>query len=212
MKQMKQKLVITINRQYGSMGGKVSAKVADKLGIKVFDDEIIDRASAKSGIKKDYFYQAERFAGIGSNESLIYSLVNRINEIENQEMMPNKELLQKIYSVQSTVIEELAEEQSCIIIDHVGCHVLSRHPKCVKVFTCAELSYRVSMAKKMLHLSDEQALAHIREIDGERKSYFEKYARHQWDNPESYDMSLNIRSMGIDAAADAIYAYANQLS
>ena len=62
--------VITIARQFGSGGHEVAEKLAEILGIKAYDKELIALAAEKSGYHPDMLHKAdERAAG-----SLLYSL------------------------------------------------------------------------------------------------------------------------------------------
>ena len=44
------KTIITIGRQFGSAGREIGYKVADRLGIKLYDKEILSKVSEESGI------------------------------------------------------------------------------------------------------------------------------------------------------------------
>ena len=67
---MKEPLVITISRQYGSGGHKIGALAAKKMGIAFYDKEIIGIAALKSGIDEYFFLEAEN-KEVGS---LLYNL------------------------------------------------------------------------------------------------------------------------------------------
>ena len=56
-------LIITLNRQYGSGGKEMGTKLANLLGIKLYDSEILKMAADKSGIRKDYFGNEYIFNG-----------------------------------------------------------------------------------------------------------------------------------------------------
>ena len=47
--------IITIGRQYGSAGREIGYKVADELGIKLYDKEMLNRAAKESGICQELF-------------------------------------------------------------------------------------------------------------------------------------------------------------
>ena len=47
-------IVITIGREYGSGGHEVGKRLAERLGIKFFDEELISRAAAVTGYNVDY--------------------------------------------------------------------------------------------------------------------------------------------------------------
>ena len=45
---MEKKTIITIGRQYGSGGHEIGEKLAERLGIKFYDNSLIDRVSKDS--------------------------------------------------------------------------------------------------------------------------------------------------------------------
>ena len=62
--------VIAISRQYGSGGRFIAKKLAEKLGIPFYDNEIITMAAKESGYAENLFEKAEQV----STHSLLYSL------------------------------------------------------------------------------------------------------------------------------------------
>ena len=47
--------IITIGREYGSAGRQIGYKVAEDLGIKLYDRELLERAAKESGICEELF-------------------------------------------------------------------------------------------------------------------------------------------------------------
>ena len=45
---------VTISREYGSGGREVGKKLADKLGIPLYDKEIIEQTAFKTGFAEEY--------------------------------------------------------------------------------------------------------------------------------------------------------------
>ena len=52
-------MVITIGRQYGSGGAEVGKKLGKRLGLNVYDKEILKMTSDESGIRESYFHLAD---------------------------------------------------------------------------------------------------------------------------------------------------------
>ena len=52
---METKTVITIGRQYGSAGRQIGRALAEELGIKCYDKELLDRAAKDSGMCQELF-------------------------------------------------------------------------------------------------------------------------------------------------------------
>ena len=63
--------VITIGRQYGSGGREIGMKLAQDLGIKCYDKELLDRAAKDSGICQELFEHHDE----KPTSSFLYSLV-----------------------------------------------------------------------------------------------------------------------------------------
>ena len=51
----KQKIVITINREYGSGGRSIGKILSKRLGISYYDDEIIKLSSEYSAVEDEFF-------------------------------------------------------------------------------------------------------------------------------------------------------------
>ena len=70
----KQNLIITIGRQYGSGGAEVGKKLGQRMGLDVYDKEILKMTSDESGIRESYFHLADERAG----KKLLYKIVQSL--------------------------------------------------------------------------------------------------------------------------------------
>ena len=57
---MKENLIVTISRQYGSGGREIGRKLAERLGIPYYDKELIILAAEKSGYARSLFEEADQ--------------------------------------------------------------------------------------------------------------------------------------------------------
>ena len=111
---MKEPMVITMAREYASGGSEIAQAVADKLGIPLYNKELITLAAKKSGLTEEAIAASEN----QRSGSLIYSLYMMGNT------MP---LADQVYILQSNVIKELAAEGPCVILGRCGDYVLREH-------------------------------------------------------------------------------------
>ena len=51
---MKDKVIVTVDREFGSGGHEVAKRLAERLGIPFYDEEIIARAAASTGYQEEY--------------------------------------------------------------------------------------------------------------------------------------------------------------
>ena len=112
---MKEPMVITMAREYASGGSEIAQAVADKLGIPLYNKELITLAAKKSGLTEEAIAASEN----QRSGSLIYSLYMMGNT------MP---LADQVYILQSNVIKELAAEGPCVILGRCGDYVLRERP------------------------------------------------------------------------------------
>ena len=131
---MKEPMVITMAREYASGGSEIAQAVADKLGIPLYNKELITLAAKKSGLTEEAIAASEN----QRSGSLIYSLYMMGNT------MP---LADQVYILQSNVIKELAAEGPCVILGRCGDYVLRERPNVLRTFVYAPLETRIQFAK-----------------------------------------------------------------
>ena len=64
-------MIITIGRQYGSAGYEIGKKLAEDLGIQLYDKEMLKRAAKESGLCEELFETHDE----KPTNSFLYSLV-----------------------------------------------------------------------------------------------------------------------------------------
>lgn len=196
--------VITISRQYGSGGREIGKKLAEKLGISFFDNELIERAAKESGFSPAAFENAENKA----TNSLLYSIAMGMNAYGNQELgFAHLSLDDRIYLVQSEVIRKVAQEGPCVIVGRCADYVLKDLPNVVSIFIWAPLEYRVKRAIEVENLSIVKAEENILKIDKRRANYYTYHANEKWGKAENYHLSLRSDYIGIDNCVDCIKTY-----
>ena len=131
---MKEPMVITMAREYASGGSEIAQAVADKLGVPLYNKELITLAAKKSGLTEEAIAASEN----QRSGSLIYSLYMMGNT------MP---LADQVYILQSNVIKELAAQGPCVILGRCGDYVLRERENVLRTFVYAPLDARIAFAK-----------------------------------------------------------------
>lgn len=186
-------LVITMAREYASGGSEIAQRVADLLGVPLYNKELITLAAKKSGLTEEAIAASEN----QRSGSLIYSLYMMGNT------MP---LADQVYILQSNVIKELAQQGSCVILGRCGDYVLRDRPNVLSTFVYAPLDLRIRNAKERPGAKDmpdrlwETALA---KHDRARASYYNYYTENRWGEAKNYDLCLNA-ALGREACAQLI--------
>ena len=186
---MKQPMVITMAREYASGGSEIAQAVAGKLGIPLYNKELITLAAKKSGLTEEAIAASEN----QRSGSLIYSLYMMGNT------MP---LADQVYILQSNVIKELASQGSCVILGRCGDYVLRERPNVLRTFVYAPVADRVARAKvrpDAKEMPDRMWETQLAKHD----RYYNYYTENRWGEAKNYDLCLNA-ALGLDACADLI--------
>lgn len=184
--------VITISREFGSGGRTIGRIVAEKLGIPCYDAELIQKITEKSGYTADYIKEEGEYAPSGFL-STVFS--NRSMGLTNQD---------KIWNIQSRVIEELAEKESCVIIGRCADYILRDKADCLKVFIHASMEKRAERIVKEYGEREESPEQRLREKDRRRAAYHRFYTDMKWGHAQNYHLCLDSGEIGIEKCVDII--------
>ena len=196
--------IITIARQYGSGGREVGQKLAQILGVKCYDRSLLSLAAEKSGLSEEALHHAEEKAA----SSLLYTLVMSSNMYHSSVDRFNVPINDKLFCVQSEIIREIAEKESCVIVGRCADYVLSEHPNMVRVFIYGDFDERVKRICAEHNLSEADAREKIIKTDKRRANYYNYYTSRKWGKLDNYDLALATDKIGIDATARFIADYA----
>ena len=201
----KKKLVITIERQYGSGGRIVGKKLAEELGIPAYDDEILSLTAEKSAVGEQYFRLADEKAG----NNLLRRIVGGIRhtlpgnpKIEGDVTSPDN-----LFRFQSEVIRKLAGEESCVIIGRCADYVLAGTEGLIRIFLYGNMESRAERLVKKGLCTSSDALKTIKRVDRERRDYYRYYTGKDWSSPENYDLLLNTSFLTVEEVVEAIKGY-----
>ena len=198
-------LVITIGRQCGSGGKLIGEKLAEKMGVKCYDKELLSKAAKHSGLCQELFEKHDE----RPTSSFLYSLVMDSYSMgytaAGYSDMP---INHKIFLAQFDTIKHLADEQSCVIIGRCADYALEDYPNVLSVFIAGDEKDKLERIKTLYSLDDSKAKEVIVKTDKKRSSYYNYYSNKRWGDPRSYDLCLNSSSVGPDGAVEAIMAFA----
>ncbi|MDD3173275.1 MAG: cytidylate kinase-like family protein [Herbinix sp.] len=187
--------IITISRQYGSGGREIGAKLAKKLGIVFYDNEIISRAAKESGFSEKAFESAENKA----TNSLLYTIAMGMSAYGNQDIgFAHLSLDDQLYLAQSNIIRKVAGEGPCVIVGRCADYVLKDNKNVVNLFIWADLAYRKNRAINLYGLNEHKAEEEILRTDKRRANYYNYHAIEKWGKAENYHLSIKSDFLGID--------------
>ena len=183
-------MVITISREYGSGGRYVGRLVADKLGIKLYDKDFIEKLAAKTGLSGEY---------IENNEQKRNSL-----EIFNSGYYSGLNNSDELFIKESELIKEVAEQESCVIIGRCADFILKDRNDVVKAFIYSSDENKLKRVTEIYGIEKSRAEKEIKRINKLRANHYKYYTGKEWNNNSNYDICINSDDLGVEKAADLI--------
>ena len=183
-------LIITIARQNGSGGREVGKILADLLGIRCYDQEILAEAANESGISLQEIEKKEE-------------RTSRTNMFFYGIPAPNP-----VFVAQSKAIETLAANGPCVFVGRCADYVLRDRSDVINVFVKAPMEARVARSSKRNNISEKEAFARVKDKDSERALYYQRYTGIVWGTVENYDLTIDTSVIGVENAAKLTIEYA----
>ena len=188
--------IINVGRQFGSGGKRVASALSEKLGIPVYDNELIAEAAAKSGYSKDLFKRSDERKSVFTLSN-IFGTTNRYSMGESY-LNDNQ-----LFKLQSEVIREIAENGPAIFVGRAADYVL-RDMECLDVFISAPVEERKKNVAGREGISEEEAGALIAKKDRVREDYYNFFTFGHWGVASNYDLCVDSSILGIEGTADFI--------
>lgn len=193
--------IITIGRQFGSAGREIGYKVADDLGIKLYDKEMLDRASKESGICQELFETHDE----KPTNSFLYSLVMDTYSLGySSGSYTDMPINHKVFLAQFDAIKKIADEGPCILVGRCADYALEEYDNVLTLFIHASMDARIRRIARIYDLTDAKAKDMIIKTDKKRSSYYYYYSNKKWSSADSYHMCLDSSVLGIEGTAEAI--------
>ena len=180
--------IYTIGREFGSGGREVGEKLAAKLGIKLYDKELLQQAAKDSGFCEEIFENHDE----KPTNSFLYSLVMDTYSVSGYSAAPflDMPLNHKVFLAQFETIKKIAEKESCVIVGR-----------------CADLDVRIKNVSRNLNITENKARDIINKTDKQRASYYNYYTSKKWGDSKSYNLSLDAGKLGTDNCVEMILKF-----
>ena len=199
---MEKKIIINIGRQFGGGGLGVASELGKKLGITVYDRELIAKAAQDSGFSAEFFEQSDEKRRIFSLSSIFTSLISSPSE---NYMSDNG-----LFEMQCSTIRKIAGQGSAIIVGRCSDYVLRDMDCVLNVFLTSPLPVRVKRICERYNLCAEKAETLIMQKDKAREEYYNYYTFGNWGVASTYDLCIDSSRLGIEGTADFIIDFAKK--
>jgi hypothetical protein len=207
--------MVTVSRQLGTNGEKIARCVADELGFRYFDDEVIQRAAKVAGVPLQAVISAEHAPSF--KQRMVEALSGNRGLTSLAWYDPTPLLSNPLYTSEHyraliyEVLRALAKEGDAVVLGHAAQIVLNNRWDTLKVLISGSVPLRALRVREMGIADDgAAALRVITNSDNERTSFFDRFHGVTWLSAVNYDICLNTDHIRVPQAVELICEAARQ--
>jgi len=183
--------VITVSREPGSGGRIVATRLADKLGIAIFHQEVINEM-AKSADVSEKLVETLDERGLSILEDWISSLVHE------RHLWPDR-YMQHLMKVVGTI----GKHGRAVVVGR-GANFILPPEKRFSVRIVGPQAWRINNVAKEFDMSSEDAKRRVMRTESDRRAFIRKYFNADIADPTNYDLVVNTATLKVDDAVKVI--------
>jgi cytidylate kinase len=200
--------VVTIARQVGTTGEEIARGVAEQLGFRHIDYQIIQRAADEAGVSPETVSDAEHTPSLMTR--LLESLARTPSlpvaawadpiPLSSSPMLTSADYRRFV----ENVIKDLAGSGDCVIVGHSAQITLKERPDTLRVLVTGSRKYRARRIMAGMGVEEKAALQTADRTDAEREDFFHRFYDAGWLTPWTYDLCINSDQLKLEACVDLI--------
>lgn len=194
--------VLTIGREFGSGGKYIGQELAKRFGVKCYDNELLAKVSENYHIDMKMLEKVDE----KQKSSFWYSFATNY-VFSNGEISPVS-AEDNLFLKQAKVIEELYENESCIIVGRCSDYILRNKPDVIKVFIhSSDMDFKMERKVKFENMNKDEATKKIKKVDKQRAEYYKHFTSQTWGDKNNFDITMDTSKLGIEKSIDILEKY-----
>lgn len=198
-------MLITVSREYGACGSLVAARVAERLGWRLVDNQLVEEIARRAGLSEQEVLAKEERSPTFV-ERLARALAAATPELLARKTgeMPEAEE-ERLVKITEQVVSDAVQDHA-VLVGRAATAVVGRREHALHVRVVAPLEYRAQIIADRLGVSLDEAQRRVRDVDAHRARYHRQYYQRDWADPRGYHLVVNTGLLGLDRAATTIVA------
>ena len=166
--------------------------LAKKLGIGLYDKNLISLVSDESGLSASYIEKNEQ----ARKDQLLANFNSQYyNNLTNDD---------NLFLAETKAIKEIAKKGSCVIIGRCADYILKEEENVIKVFLYSDEKGKIERATTYYGIEQKDAKKEIEKINKARQKHYNHYTGQEWKEVSNYDISVNVDKFGIEKTVEMI--------
>ena len=210
---MKEPFVITISREVGSGGRTIGRKLAEKLGVRFSDKELVDELQKKLNLTVSSIEELK-----GKKKRWLDDFIQMVAPVPMSGMLVDGDsdyiseynlslTVNDVFEAEKEILNGIADQGSCVIAGRSGFFVLKGRPNKVDILITASRDKRIARIMEKQNLSRQKAEEVIDSVDKARDNYVKRYTGQSRYDARNYHIVLNMDYITEDQAVAMILSY-----
>ena len=186
--------IITISREYGAGGHSIAKRVAQELGIEIYDRDIIRNTAKDSGLDTGTVEREEEEI---SRADAFLRMIAPAAYVDRRDT---------IHEIECREILMLASKGPCVIIGRCADVILDEAGiESLNVFIYADELHRAVRASELLGTKNPSEIQKaMRRTDAARRNYYQQFSGRKWGDYNNYNLMLDSGLLGYDTCVKLI--------
>lgn len=190
--------VVAIGREFGAQGCDIAEKLAEKLGVKLYDRQLVEEAAKKLEMDEHTVQKADEVSA------------KDIEGLKTTYGVGNFYLSTQVLDAQADIIERVAQNESCIIMGRCADYILKDRDDCLKIYIYAPFDVRTRHIAEKYDMSMFSAKRLVRQMDEKRDTYYKYVTGNRRGEHDGKDAMFDSSIMGVDGTVDMLLEMINK--
>lgn len=188
-----------MEREFASGGNEIGRRLAKKLGVELYDRNILVEAAKRLDISPHYIGDLEETAP----GSIIFNL-SKTAMGGSKKDKPNLSMAEKLFLEEKKIIEEIVNKEDCVIVGRCASYILKDREDCLKVFIHADEDFRMKRTVEEEKIPPENAKEFLKKSDKRRSSFYNTHTGWKWGDVTKFDLCMNSCHLGLDTCVNIL--------
>ena len=190
--------VVAIGREFGAQGCDIAEKLAEKLGVKLYDRQLVEEAAKKLEMDEHTVQKADEVSA------------KDIEGLKTTYGVGNFYLSTQVLDAQADIIERVAQNESCIIMGRCADYIFKDRDDCLKIYIYAPFDVRTKHIAEKYDMSMFSAKRLVRQMDEKRDTYYKYVTGNRRGEHDGKDAMFDSSIMGVDGTVDMLLEMINK--
>ena len=191
---MEKQVIISIGREFGSGGHEVAKRIAEDLGLTLYDRNLLDHAAEAKKIRAEKLKRYEEMP-----RNIIFS--RRVRGFSNS-------IEENVAELEFDFLRQKADSgESFVVVGRCAEAVLAGREGLISIFVLGDCEQKLQRVRSIYHLSRDEALNKMNRHDRSRKAFHNAYSKIKWGDSRGYDLCVNSSRLGIEGTVRCLEQY-----